>query len=864
MRAPSDLAGQQPGADVPVAVIGVAARAAGAPDLDALWRRIVAGRDVITDIPPDRIPGFDAERLGVQPPRGALLDRIDTFDAGFFGLSPRQSAYMDPRQRLLLEETWHALEDACVDPATLANSVTGIFVGATGADFRLRCDGLGAIDQYTAAGTMDAFLANRISYQLDLRGASVDVDTACSSGLTAVVQAVWALAAGQLDLAIAAGVSVICHGFDQEAYLRAGILSPTGRVRPFSAEADGYVRGEGVAVVALKRLADAERDGDPIRAVIRAASQSHDGRAGGQFGPSAQTQAALVRRAAQRADVTPDALGYVECHATGTKLGDEAEALGLAGALDGAERAAGPDGRLWVGALKAVIGHTEGAAGLFGLVKAVLVVEHGLIPPIPGLVELAAPIAANASVLGFPTAPVPWPHQPGRDRLAGVSSFGLGGANAHVVISDPPQTAPASARRDLGARYFPLSAATPAARAALASSFASWLVTRSDADLPAVAWTLQTGRSPLACRAVLCGESVAQLAEAARKLAAEPDAQGSGETVDPAAVSVVTAFRTGQDADWRALWDGRSGPRRTRLPGYQFERHSHWPRAERAPQALSAPPLPPPAALPPVLSQQPEPNRQAHSSPLAPSPAPARPGGLVHLPPLDGFPARPTTSQPAAVPPATPQPAAVPPATPRPAAVPPPAAAVPSAVDAAELARLICAVAAEVLYLSPGAIALDQDLVNAGLDSVLAVEFARLIHGRTGLELRVERIYATRTSHALAADLLTPDPGPATDTVPARETGAAQHPSPPGDPGQAVLTGRLKDLAGECLYLAADDIDPDAELTAIGLDSVLAVEFLAKLNSTWGTNLTLSDMYARQTLGGLAGLLALEGQEAAR
>lgn len=271
------------------------------------------------------------------------------------------------------------------------------------------------------------------------------------------------LAAGQLDLAIAAGVNVICHGFDQEAYLRAGILSPSGRVRPFSAEADGYVRGEGVAVVALKRLEDAERDGDPIRAVIRAASQSHDGRTGGQFGPSAKTQAALVRRTAERAGITPDVLGYVEAHATGTKLGDEVEASGLAGALDGAERAGGPDGRLWIGALKAVIGHTEGAAGLFGLVKAILVIEHGLIPAIPGLAGPIVPSGANGSALGFPAAPVAWPRQPGRDRLAGVSSFGLGGANAHVVLSDAPETAPAQARRDTGARYFPLSAATPAA-----------------------------------------------------------------------------------------------------------------------------------------------------------------------------------------------------------------------------------------------------------------------------------------------------------------------------------------------------------------------------------------------------------------
>lgn len=666
------------GADVPVAIIGMAARAARAPDVEELWRLIESGQDAIVDIPADRLPGFDAERLGATPPRAALLDRIDAFDASFFGLSPRQAVFMDPRQRLLLEETWHALEDAGIAPDALAGSATGVFVGSMGADFMQRCDGLGAIDRYTASGTLDAFLANRISYQFDARGCSVEVDTACSSGLTAVVQGAWALAGGQVNMAIAGGVSVICHGFDQEALLRAGVLSPNGRVRPFSEEADGYVRGEGVAVVVMKRLADALRDNDPVRAVIMAAAQAHDGRTGGQFGPSAQTQAALIRRTTAKAGISPAELGYVEAHATGTKLGDKAEATGLVAALDGAGKAAGPDGRLWVGVLKTVIGHTEGAAGLFGLIKAVLVLEHDLIPGIPALSEPPAgqepagqEPAGQDVVLGFPAAGVPWPRADGQPRLAGVNSFGLGGAIAHVVLCDPPARAATPSQPGIGARIFPLSAATPSALDTLTGSVRNWLHAHPDADLAAVAWTLQAGRAALPHRVVLHGDEL---------IAESP----------PDAGPVVAAFLAGDPVDWSSVWDGVP-PGKIGLPGYPFEPQSHWPRAERPPAALPARPLPP---------------------------------------------------------------------GPRP------------------------------------------------------------------------HVVTTQT--------------PAT-----RET-----------PGNAELTRQLRRLAGECLYLAEEEVDVEAELTDMGLDSVLAVEFLAKLNSDCGTSLTLTEMYERRTLAALATALAQVGAEA--
>ncbi len=719
----------------------------------------------------------------------------------------------------------------------MAGPGTGVYVGSMGADFRLRCDGLGTLDQYTASGTMDAFLANRVSYYFDARGCSTEVGTACSSGLAAAVQAVWALAAGHVDVAIAGGVSVICHGFDQEALLRAGLLSPTGRSRPFSEGADGYVRGEGVAVVVLKRLADAQRDGDPIRAVIRGASQTHDGRSGGQFSPSPQTQAEMIRQTARRAGIAPTDLGYVEAHATGTKLGDEAEATGLVQALGGAARAGGPEGRLWVGAIKATIGHTEAAAGLFGLVKAILVLENDSIPAISGLVAPSASVAGLGSLLGLPTAPVPWPRAAGQPRAAGVSSFGLGGANAHVVLTDPPVPAAAGTRPGgRGTRLLPLSAGTATALSALAASLREWLREHPEADIPAVAATLQAGRAALPCRTVLASD---------------------GTTADAAGDGVTGAFLAGEDADWAALWDGERPRRVGGLPLYPFEAQSHWPRAER-----------PPA---PLLPRPPLPRRQpATATPATQGPAtllrPASPGltGLVRLAPLapapDLPPTAPTLSPATSPAPATPLPPATPPA---PAALPAPAAAplLPGAApEAAELARVIATLAAQVLYLPSEQVTLDGDLVAAGLDSVVAVEFTQLVAGKTGLDVRTEQLYATRTSRALAAELARAPGGADAGTSPGSPVPALGDGG--GQPDVARLTRQLRKLAGECLYLLEDEVDTGAELSALGLDSVLAVEFLAKLNAEQGTALTLTQMYEGRTLSGLAAVLALGGGDA--
>ncbi|HUY45954.1 MAG TPA: beta-ketoacyl synthase N-terminal-like domain-containing protein [Streptosporangiaceae bacterium] len=866
------------GTDTPVAIVGMSARAAGAPEVNALWRLVESGGSAFVDVPADRLVGGGPEPGDGPGVRAALLDRIDTFDAGFFGISPRQAAHTDPRQRILLEETWHALEDAGLDPDRLVGTRTGVFVGASGPDFRQRSQSFGVMDEYTAPGTLEAFLANRLSFHFDWRGASMQVDTACSAGLTAVCQALWGLTSGDIDMAVAAGVSVICHGFGHEAYRKAGLLSPSGRVSPFSDHADGYVRGEGAAVVVLKRLADAQRDGDPIRAVIRGSAQCHDGRSGGQFAPDPRIQADLVRRATARAGITPDHLGYIEAHATGTQAGDLAEVTGIIGALGDAAKASGPDGRLWLGSLKANIGHTEGAAGVFGLVRAALVLENELIPAIPEFTRPMAQVQLEKAPVGFPEAGVPWPASPGGQRWAGVSSFGLGGANAHVVLSEAPPSPPAGTGSWAapGVWALPLSAATPRALSRLAARLADWLDLRPHADLNAVAWTLQTGRRHHAHRAALAGASVPELVAAARALAGGSPPAPLPERAPAAVQGAIRDFLAGRDVDWPALWREPAGLRRVPLVPYPFEPHSHWPRAEAPPA-----PLPPRADIPqrgPATGNSAGPAGQAGRPGMAgqvraqagllrlPEPSeygeaapPPAPTGAIRSAAPDGSAS--TTAGWAAAPevraPAVAEQTA------------PHAVAAAATAEATALEQAVVSAVAEVLYLDAGQVEPEQDFIAIGVDSILAVELAQMLGSRLGGTVSTELLYATRTARALATAIATGAlPGDADPAGTAREAGGEPAAGAPAGSAQerdeAVkpvamleeLLARLREMAGECLYLPPAQIAPDAEFSDIGLDSVLAVEFVSRVNAELGASLTVQALRENPTLSQLTARLA--------
>ncbi|GAA1295063.1 SDR family NAD(P)-dependent oxidoreductase [Saccharothrix xinjiangensis] len=466
-----------------VAVVGMSCRLPGAPDLDGFWSLLRDGRHSIGVAPDGSV-------------RGAL-DDVTAFDADFFGMSAQEAAATDPGQRLVLELGWEAIEDAGVAPDRLAGTATGVFVGLTNDDFPALVRDAGAVTGHTAAGLNRAVAANRLSYFLGLRGPSFTVDSAQSSSLVAVHVAVESLVRGECATAIAAGVNLVLDPGSTEQMRRMGVLSPDGRCYTFDERANGYVRGEGGAAVVLKRLADAEADGDRIYAVIRGSAVNNDGGGPSLTTPSQDAQEAVLRQAYERARVDPADVRYVELHGTGTPAGDPVEAAALGAVLGAVEGRSEP---LRVGSVKTNIGHLEGAAGIAGLVKAALCVHHGEVPPslnfraanhrIP-LPELGLRVQTDVAELAGP-------------RLVGVSAFGMGGTNAHVVLAGATRAEPGE-RADLP--VVPLVLSAKSVESLTEQRDRLWARLRgSDVNLTDVGYTLATTRTVFAHRAVLLGD----------------------------------------------------------------------------------------------------------------------------------------------------------------------------------------------------------------------------------------------------------------------------------------------------------------------------------------------------------------------
>ncbi|CAM5369434.1 non-ribosomal peptide synthetase/type I polyketide synthase [Streptomyces griseus] len=461
-----------------VAIIGMGCRLpGGASDHRTYWRNLMAGKDCITPTPPDR---YDVRTLGSRfrdkpgrlvGGRGGYIDGFDEFDPAFFGISPREADHMDPQQRKLLEVAWEALEDGGQRPADLAGGNVAVYVGAFTLDYKiLQFADLGftSLAAHTATGTMMTMVSNRISYCFDFRGPSLSIDTACSSSLVAVHLACQALNNGESDLALAGGTLLHMAPQYTVAETKGGFLSPEGRSRTFDAAADGYVRAEGVGLVALKRLDDAVRDGDRIHAVIAGSGVNQDGHTNGITVPNADAQVDLIRRVCAEAGITPGDLQYMEAHGTSTPVGDPIEANALARAL-AIGRA--PGARAYVGSVKTNIGHTESAAGIAGLIKTVLSIQHRTVPPHINLENLNPAIDPATLPYEIPTRPTAWPAHEGPAR-AGVNSFGFGGTNAHVVLEEAPPPPPKTGAAPPAGRpwsILPLSARNPDALVELAA-----------------------------------------------------------------------------------------------------------------------------------------------------------------------------------------------------------------------------------------------------------------------------------------------------------------------------------------------------------------------------------------------------------
>ncbi|MEM9455610.1 MAG: type I polyketide synthase [Myxococcota bacterium] len=478
------LEAQSQASTEPIAVVGASCRFPGdTDDLDAYWALLREGVEVREPVPADRwdVETYhdpDPERPGTMSARvGGFRSSIDGFDAEFFGISPREAAELDPQHRLVLETAWEALEDAGQAPRQLLDTRTGVFVGIMSAEYSRLHVGTGdyrSVSAYTTTGGSQSFAAGRIAYVLGLRGPCVAIDTACSSSLVAVHQACQSLRAGESSLALAGGVSLMVTPELSVFLTKARVLAPDGRCKTFDASADGIGRGEGGAMLVLKRLSDATRAGDRILAVIRGSAVNHDGRSGGLTVPSNAAQEALIREALANARVDPAEVGYLEAHGTGTPLGDLVEARALAAVFGGHRRTP-----LLVGSVKTNFGHLDAAAGIAGLLKVALVLRHAQIPPHLHLREPNPEIPWSDGLLEVPTALSPWPEASDTiaraRRIAGVSSFGLSGVNAHVVLEEPPARPVAGGEQPRGPWLLPLSARSDGALRALARSYAQVL-----------------------------------------------------------------------------------------------------------------------------------------------------------------------------------------------------------------------------------------------------------------------------------------------------------------------------------------------------------------------------------------------------
>lgn len=552
----------------PIAIIGIGCRfPGGANDPDAFWRLLCDGVDAITEIPPDRwnVRHFYDPEPGTPGKTyarwGGFIAGIDQFDAHFFGISPREAASMDPQQRLLLEVAYGAIEDGGQSLDRLAGSNTGVFIGISTYDYGLiqsTNDDRDSIDTYTTTGSVMSIAANRISYCFDFKGPSLIVDTACSSSLVAVhlaCQSIWNQGS---TMALAGGVNAIICPENYIGFSRLSMLSPEGRCKAFDASGDGFVRAEGAGVVFLKPLSQALADGDPIYAIIRGTAVNQDGRTNGITVPSQEAQSAMLREACQQAGIAPEKIQYVEAHGTGTVVGDPIETNAL-GAVLSSNRPAGS--YCLIGSVKTNIGHLEAGAGIAGLIKVALSLNHGLIPPSLHFKDPNPHIQFDELKLRVPLSLEPWPENGGGPRLAGVNSFGFGGTNAHVLLSESPHrdwSHQASAEDAFHpAQLVPLSARSPEALKSLAKAYTEFLKgsTNSDAlSLKELGYNLSLRRTHHDHRLSLVVHTKEELIEHLEAFLAGETRPGirSGRPVTGQRPKVAFVF-SGQGPQWWAM-----------------------------------------------------------------------------------------------------------------------------------------------------------------------------------------------------------------------------------------------------------------------------------------------------------------------
>jgi probable biosynthetic protein (TIGR04098 family) len=598
-----------------IAVIGIAGRFPGADSVHEFWENLVDGNDVITEIPLNRwdwrayygSPNEGKNRTNIN--RGGFLSDIRRFDHSFFKISPKEAELMDPQQRLFLEVAWEVFEDAGYDVTRMKNSLTGVFVGVCHNDYKaLLREHLAETEAHESIATSFSIIPNRVSFYFGFQGPSIAVDTMCSSSLVAVDQAVQALRTGQCAQALVGGVNLICHPRQHLAYTRVGVLSPEGKCRTFDDGANGYVRGEGVCALLLKPLARAEQDGDNIYAVIKGIAANHGGPAQSLTAPNADAQSALLVRAYESSGIDPATVSYFEAHGTGTVLGDPIEVSGIQHAFDYLYKewghAAPERPHCGLGSVKTSIGHLEAAAGIAGMLKVILAMKHGVLPPTRNFHNLNRMINLAGSPFYIQSHAAAWERLKDAQghslpRRAGVSSFGMGGTNAHVVIEEHRGARAASTEKFKGDKpgqyLIILSAKTREALHQTGRNLSCFLERDPTVSLDAISYTLKVGRRAMEERAAFFTDSID---DCKRKLELLSDADRTGDELmlghksrpseaiseerlrrlirEKDFVQLARVWVAGAEIDWSLLYSPEERPRKVSLPPYPFSRTQHW------------------------------------------------------------------------------------------------------------------------------------------------------------------------------------------------------------------------------------------------------------------------------------------------
>jgi 3-oxoacyl-(acyl-carrier-protein) synthase/enoyl-CoA hydratase/carnithine racemase/NADP-dependent 3-hydroxy acid dehydrogenase YdfG len=565
------------GSDEPIAIIGMACRFPEADDLDQFWANLVSGKDCISEIPKERfsldqyLKSDRGHEKFSSTPKGGFISDADLFDNTFFKVSIQEALFMDPQQRILLETTWHALEDAGINPRSLRDTATGCFVGISSADyFKLIVRNFEPhqIAAYTATGNSSSTAAGRLSFFFGLQGPTFAVDTACSSSLVALDVACKSLKSGETDACIVAGVNLMLSAELTVNFAEAGMLAPDGHCKTFDKSADGYVRAEGCGVVVLRRLSEAVKNGDAIYAVIKGSAVNHGGEAAGLTVPNGIAQENLIRKALTQASVEPSDISYIEAHGTGTSLGDPIEMNALSTLFSGRAK----DNPLYIGSVKTNMGHLEAAAGVASLIKTALSMHHDSIPPHLHLKEIH-PLIDLPSMNGcIPSALLPWDAE---HKYAGISSFGFSGTNAHVVLEEAPslEKAPSDGRA-----LFVLSAAKESSLKILVKDYIDFLGS-SEERLQDICYTAALGREHFRHRLVLIAESKKDLIDQLQTVSVIDTGASAVECISTpdSLEEAMEQYLGGASIDWRGVFTADGGAyRKVHQPLYRFDRKRFW------------------------------------------------------------------------------------------------------------------------------------------------------------------------------------------------------------------------------------------------------------------------------------------------